>query len=93
MAGYDMTNDHLPARLRRIEWQVPWIARMVEGDQYCIDVRTPVSVATKGLQQVALGLSDDYLRHSVADAVAAGGSDAKRKLTEATAAVERLLKS
>ena len=76
-----------------IEGQVRGIARMVEEDQYCIDVLTQVSAATKALQVVALGLFDDHLRHCVADAVATGGPDADRKLNEATAAVERLLKS
>ena len=93
MPGYDMSKDDLLARLRRIEGQVRGIAQMVEQDRYCIDVLTQVSAATKGLQGVALGLFDDHLRHCVADAVAAGGTDADRKLTEATAAVERLLKS
>ncbi len=63
MPGYNMSKDDLLARLRRIEGQVRGIARMVEGDQYCIDVLTQVSAATKGLQQVALGLFDDHLRH------------------------------
>jgi DNA-binding FrmR family transcriptional regulator len=93
MAAYDMSRDDLLARLRRIEGQVRGIAQMVEQDRYCIDVLTQVSAATKGLQGVALGLFDEHLRHCVADAVAAGGEDASRKLTEATAAVERLLKS
>ncbi len=88
-----MSNDDLLARMRRIEGQVRGIARMIEQDQYCIDVLTQVSAATKGLQSVALGLFDDHLRHCVSDAVAAGGPDAQRKLTEATTAVERLLKS
>ena len=93
MPGYDMSKDDLLARLSRIEGQVRGIARMVEDDKYCIDVLTQVSAATKGLQQVALGLFDHHLRHCVADAVAAGGPDANTKLTEATAAVERLLKT
>ena len=90
MAGYEMNKDDLLARLRRIEGQVRGIARMVEQDTYCIDVLTQVSAARKGLQQVAVGLFDDHLRHCVADAVAEGGPEAQRKLTEATAAVERL---
>ena len=93
MAGYEMSKDDLLARLRRIEGQVRGIARMIEEDKYCIDVLTQVSAATKGLQQVGLGLFDDHLRHCVADAVAAGGPEANRKLAEATAAVERLVKS
>ena len=93
MPGYEMSKDNLLVRLRRIEGQVRGLARMVEEDQYCIDVLTQVSAATKGLQQVALGLFDDHLRHCVADAVSIGGEDANTKLTEATAAVERLLKT
>ena len=88
-----MSKDDLLARLRRIEGQIRGIARMVEGDTYCIDVLTQVSAATKGLQSVAVGLFDDHLRHWVADAVAAGGPDGQQKLREATAAVERLLKT
>lgn len=93
MPGYDMSKDQLLARLRRVEGQVRGLQQMVEADRYCIDVLTQISAATKALQNVALGLLDDHLRHCVAEAVAAGGPDADAKLTEATAAVERLLKS
>jgi CsoR family transcriptional regulator, copper-sensing transcriptional repressor len=93
MAGYDESKDDLLKRLRRVEGQVRGIAQMVEDDRYCIDVLTQVSAATKALQRVAVGLFDDHLRHCVAGAVAEGGPGADDKLTEATAAVERLLKS
>ena len=76
MTGCEMSEDDLLGRLRRVEGQVRGIARMVEGDQYCINVLTQVSAATKALQQVALGLFDDHLRHCVAGAVEAGGDDA-----------------
>ena len=93
MAGYEMNKDDLLRRLRRIEGQVRGIAQMVEDDRYCIDVLTQVAAATKGLQSVAVGMFDDHLRHCVAEAVAQGGKEAETKLTEATAAVERLLRS
>ncbi len=66
---------------------------MVEDDRYCIDVLTQVAAATKALQSVAIGLLDDHLRHCVADAVSKGGPEADKKLNEATAAIERLVKS
>ena len=91
--GYDLDKDDLLRRLRRVEGQVRGIAQMVEDGRYCIDVLTQVSAATKALQSVAIGLFDDHLRHCVADAVSEGGTDAEAKLTEATAAVARLLKS
>ena len=93
MPGYELSKDQLLARLRRVEGQVRGISQMVEGDRYCIDVLTQISAVHKALQSVAVGLLDDHLRHCVAEAVAAGGKEADQKLTEASAAVERLLKS
>ena len=85
--------DDVLKRLRRIEGQARGLQRMVEEDQYCIDVLTQVSAMTKALQAVALTLLDDHLRHCVVDAVGRGGREAEEKLAEATAAVGRLLKS
>jgi DNA-binding FrmR family transcriptional regulator len=93
MVGYATDKDDLLSRLRKIEGQVRGVAQMIEDDRYCIDVLTQVAAVTKALQSVSLGLFDDHLRHCVADAVAARGDEADRKLTEATAAVQRLLKS
>ncbi len=47
--GYIPTKDQLLTRLRRVEGQVRGLQRMVEADQYCIDVLTQVSAATKAL--------------------------------------------
>ena len=93
MAGYSMHRDDYLKRLRRIEGQVRGLQRMIEDDAYCIDVLTQVSAATKALRSVAVGLLDEHLHHCVADAVAEGGPEGAAKVTEATAAVERLLKS
>jgi DNA-binding FrmR family transcriptional regulator len=93
MVGYVMDKDNLLGRLRRIEGQVRGVAQMVDDERYCIDILTQVAAITKALQSVSVGLFDDHLRHCVADAVAAGGAEADRKLTEATAAVQRLLQS
>ena len=48
--GYADSKDAQLKRLRRVEGQVRGIARMVEQDQYCIDVLTQVAAATKALQ-------------------------------------------
>jgi CsoR family transcriptional regulator, copper-sensing transcriptional repressor len=91
--GYSSNQaDHL-ARLRRIEGQVRGLHRMVEEEQYCIDVLTQIASVTKALQSVAVGLLDEHLHHCVAGAVAAGGPEGAEKITEATQAVRRLLKS
>jgi DNA-binding FrmR family transcriptional regulator len=93
MHGYAPRKDDVRKRLRRIEGQVRGIERMVEEDTYCIDVLTQISAATKALEAVALGLLEDHLHHCVAEAVAAGGPQGTDKITEAAAAVRRLVRS
>ena len=87
-------NDDILARLHRIEGQVRGLARMVEDDRYCIDVLTQVASVTKALQQVGVRMLDDHLHHCVGDAVAAGDAEMREeKLSDAVAAIERLLKA
>lgn len=94
MAGYSMGKDDYAARLKRIEGQVRGVGRMIEQDTYCIDVLTQLSAITRAVQSVALGLVDEHLRHCVAEAVASGDqAEADRMLSEATRAIERLVKS
>jgi CsoR family transcriptional regulator, copper-sensing transcriptional repressor len=93
MNGYAEDKDAYLKRMRRIEGQVRGIAKMIESDQYCIDVLTQVSAATKALEAVALGLLDEHLRHCVTQAVAEGGPVADQKVAEASAAIARLVKS
>ena len=93
MNGYAGDKDAYLKRMRRIEGQVRGIARMIETDQYCIDVLTQVSAATKALEAVALGLLDEHLRHCVTQAAAQGGPVADEKVAEASAAIARLVKS
>jgi DNA-binding FrmR family transcriptional regulator len=93
MPGYTASKDDLLKRLRRVEGQVRGLQRMIEGDEYCIDVLTQVSAATSALQSVALGLLDEHLHHCVAEAVAAGGEEGTAKVDEATKAIARLVRS
>ena len=93
MNGYAGDKDAYLKRMRRIEGQVRGIAKMIETDQYCIDVLTQVSAATKALEAVALGLLDEHLRHCVTQAAAQGGPVADEKVAEASAAIARLVKA
>ena len=92
MRGYYRNKDDLSSRLRKIEGQVRGLQRLVGEDQYCIDILTQISAVQSGLRKVAVRLLDDHIRHCVAESVESG-EDAGTKITEATAAVERLLKS
>ena len=91
--GYSARKDSHLKRLRRVEGQVRGLQRMVDEDQYCIDILTQVSAATKALQAVALGLLEEHMSHCVAQAVSAGGAEADAKLKEAAEAVARLVRS
>lgn len=93
MHGYTADKDAYLKRLRRIEGQIRGLQRMVENDEYCIDVLTQISAATKALQAVSLGLLDEHLKHCVTQAAAEGGPVAEEKLAEASAAISRLVKS
>jgi CsoR family transcriptional regulator, copper-sensing transcriptional repressor len=93
MNGYTQDKDAYLKRMRRIEGQVRGIARMIENDEYCIDVLTQVSAVTKALQSVSLGLLDDHLKHCVAEALTEGGDVADEKVREASEAIARLVRS
>jgi len=91
--GYIADKEKYLARLRRIEGQARGIHRMVDEEQYCIDILTQISALTSALQGVAVGLLDEHLKHCVTDAVRLGGDVADAKLDEATKAIARLVRS
>ncbi len=91
--SYTRDKRELVTRLRRIEGQARGLQRMVEEEQYCIDILTQVSAMTKALHSVALGLLDEHMSHCVVDAARAGGHEADVKLKEASEAIARLVRS
>ena len=91
--GYITEKERYLARLRRIEGQARGIHRMIDEDTYCIDILTQISAITSALENVALGLLDDHLKHCVAGAIQDGGTEAEAKLKEASDAITRLVKS
>ena len=93
MNGYTQDKDNYLRRMRRVEGQVRGIAKMIENDEYCIDILTQVSAVTRALEAVALGLLDEHLKHCVTEAVLEGGKVADEKVAEASAAIARLVKS
>ena len=89
--GYIHRKDDYLKRLRRIEGQARGLQRMVEEEQYCIDILTQVSAATKALEGVALVLLDQHLEHCLTHAT--DPAEAQQKLNEASAAIRRLVRS
>nr|WP_229703304.1 metal-sensitive transcriptional regulator [Microbacterium murale] len=90
--GYITDKSRYLARLKRIEGQARGVHRMVEEEQYCIDILTQISALTSALQSIAVGLLEDHLRHCVTDAVRAGRDTAEDKIREASQAIGRLIR-
>jgi CsoR family transcriptional regulator, copper-sensing transcriptional repressor len=91
--GYIRDKKRYLDRLKRIEGQARGIHRMVEEEQYCIDILTQISALTSALQGVALRLLDDHLKHCVADAARLGEPHSDAKISEASQAIGRLVRS
>ena len=87
--GYYEDKDEFLGRLRRIEGQVRGLQRMVEKDEYCIDILTQITAASNALKKVAVGLLEDHIRYCVTS----GSEEGKDMVREATAAIDRLVKS
>lgn len=93
MTGYSGSKDDYLKRLRRIEGQVRGLQRMVEQDQYCINILTQVAAVTKALQAVSLGLLEDHVGHCIVNAARESDQAAAEKVREAADAIARLVRT
>ncbi|PZQ89503.1 MAG: hypothetical protein DI534_06720 [Leifsonia xyli] len=92
--GYITDKDKYLNRLKRIEGQARGVSRMVDEEQYCIDILTQISALKSALDAVAVGLVDDHLKHCVLDAARMGDEgDVEAKIKEATDAIARFVRS
>ena len=87
------SKDRYLAMLKRIEGQARGIHRMVEEDQYCIDIITQISAVKSALENVSLALLEDHIEHCVAGAAAEDGEVATEKLEEAMRAIKKMMKN
>jgi CsoR family transcriptional regulator, copper-sensing transcriptional repressor len=70
-------------RLSRIEGQVRGIARMIEGDRYCIDIVTQISAVRAALRRAEEEILQDHVAHCVEHAIASGDKrEQRRKVNE-----------
>jgi DNA-binding FrmR family transcriptional regulator len=78
------------ARLNRIEGQVRGLAKMVEGDRYCIDVVNQVQAVIAALKKVEGEILQDHIAHCVEHAIRSGDKRAQReKVSELVATLAR----
>jgi CsoR family transcriptional regulator, copper-sensing transcriptional repressor len=90
--GYAQGKDDYLTRLRKVEGQVRGLQRMVEADTWCPDVVTQVASATRALQEVAVGLLSDHLRHCVVHAVKSSDAEGGHALDEITGTIRQVIR-
>jgi DNA-binding FrmR family transcriptional regulator len=88
--SYAADKSDILKSLNRIEGQVRGVARMVEEDQYCVDVLTQLSAIMSAARRVGLLVLEDHIRGCVIN----GALDDKEALvTELTDAIERFTRA
>ena len=93
MAGYIKAEnkENLSKRLDRIEGQARGIKKMVEREDYCIDILTQITSLVAASEKVATILIQDHTEHCVREAIE-NGQQADEQIAELRAALERFLR-
>lgn len=74
--GHEKDRAQLVRRLARIEGQVRGIARMVERDEYCIDILQQTAALRAAVDAVSLLLMEDHVAGCLRTAVSTGNASA-----------------
>jgi CsoR family transcriptional regulator, copper-sensing transcriptional repressor len=90
--GYAAGKSDYLTRLRKIEGQVRGLQRMIENDTWCPDVVTQVGSVTRALQEVAVGLLSDHVRHCVASAIRTADAEGEQALDELTGTIRQIIR-
>jgi DNA-binding FrmR family transcriptional regulator len=90
--GYASGKEDYLRRLRKIEGQVRGLQKMVEADAWCPDVVIQVASATRALQEVAVGLLNDHVRHCVIPAATGSPDDGDERLAEVAATIRQVIR-
>lgn len=80
-------------RLRRMEGQLRGIQKMVEEDQYCVDVLTQLSAVISAARGTGMVILEDHIRGCVMGTCHHGHESQEEILTELTEAIERFTRS
>ena len=84
------TKRKVTTRLRRVEGQVAGIGRMVDAEQYCVDILHQISAARAALAQIGAIVLARHVETCVAEALTSGTPRARRtKLAELRAIFAR----
>lgn len=75
MASYSDAKDDLMNRLKKIEGQVKGIQRMVEEEQYCVDVLIQIAAVRAALDKVGMLVFENHTRKCLIKAIHEGKQD------------------
>ena len=78
----DGVTQNVLRRLRNIEGQVRGLQRMVEEDQYCIDILTQVSAVRSALNSVGMKVLRRHIDTCVTEAIQDGGESKAEMIEE-----------
>lgn len=87
--GYSDNKEAILKRLKRAEGQIRGVARMVEGDQYCIDILTQINALQAAVDKVAVELVRNHAKHCMMHAK--DEAEQKEKADELVGAIGRML--
>ena len=87
--SYSMDKAQLVRRLARIEGQVRGIARMIEREEYCVDILQQTSALRAAVDSLAILVLEDHVQGCVRTAAEHG--DADRYVEEVVDVVRRTL--
>ena len=73
--SYTRDKSKLIRRLSRIEGQVRGIARMIEREEYCVDILQQTAALKAALDSVGIMILEDHVRGCVRTAAERGESD------------------
>lgn len=87
--GHSYTKDRkvLLNRLRRLEGQVRGIARMVDREEYCVDILQQTAALRAAVDALGLLILEDHIRGCMKDAAENG--DAEKSIEEVLDVVRR----
>ena len=91
--SYASDKTKILTRLRRVEGQVRGVQKMVETDQYCIDVLTQLSAIIAAARQTGLMVLEDHIRGCVLGTCQHGHTDQEELLGELSDAIERFTRT
>ncbi|HET9080026.1 MAG TPA: metal-sensitive transcriptional regulator [Trebonia sp.] len=90
--GYASGKEDYLRRLRKIEGQVRGLQKMIEADTWCPDVVIQVGSVTRALQEVAVGLLNEHLRHCVLTATHSSQDGGAASIDEVAGVIRQVVR-